>query len=50
MNETGAGNRIEVIRAMAVLGELIGEDRGHGVDGSAARDAPIYGNTNFNLY
>lgn len=50
MNETGAGNRIEVIRAMAVLGELLGEDRGHGAGGAAAHDTPIYGNTNFALY
>jgi len=50
MNETGAGNRVEVIRAMAVLGELIGEDRGHGAAGTPAKDAPIYGNTNFAQY
>ena len=49
-DETGAGNRIEVIRAMAMLGELIGEDRGHSAGGGTGGDAPIYGNTNFNLY
>jgi hypothetical protein len=49
-DETGAGNRIEVIRAMAMLGELIGEDRGHSAGGGAGGEAPIYGNTNFNLY
>ena len=49
-DETGAGNRIEVIRAMAMLGELIGEDRGHSAGGGTGGDAPIYGNTDFNLY
>lgn len=49
-DETGAGNRIEVIRAMAMLGELIGEDRGHSAGGGTGGDDPIYGNTNFNLY
>lgn len=49
-DETGAGNRIEVIKAMAMLGELIGEDRGHSAGGGAGGEAPIYGNTNFNLY
>ncbi len=49
-DETGAGNRIEAIKAMAMLGELIGEDRGHSAGGGAGGEAPIYGNTNFNLY
>ena len=49
-DETGAGNRVEIIRAMAMLGELIGEDRGHSAGGGTGGDAPIYGNTNFNLY
>lgn len=50
LDETGAGNRIEIIQAMARLGDLVGEDHGHGVTGAPAKDAPIYGNTNFALY
>ena len=49
-NETGAGNRIEMIRMMSAVSDLIEEDRGHGANGGAARDRPIYGNTDFNIY
>lgn len=48
-NETGAGNRVEMIRLMAIVGDLVGEDYGH--DGSAGGGEPtIYNNTDFSLY
>ncbi len=48
---TGAGNRIEFIRAMAFVGELTKEDsfRGFGANSGAVRSS-LYGNTNFGLY
>ena len=49
LNETGAGNRIEMIRLMAAVGELIGEDGG--VRGGAApAEKSIYPNTDFSRY
>lgn len=49
LNETGAGNRIEMIRLMAAVGELIGEDGG--VRGGAAHaERSIYPNTDFSRY
>lgn len=49
LNETGAGNRIEMIRMMAAVGELVGEDRGVS-GGTAAGHKTAYPNTNFDLY
>lgn len=49
LDETGAGNRVEMIRILAELGSLVGEDPGH-MGNSAAPAAPIYGNTNFDNY
>ena len=52
LTETGAGNRIEIIRMAAALGDLVSEDTfkgfgslamGHGQDN-------IYGNTDFSKY
>ncbi|ANR70650.1 hypothetical protein AXF19_06435 [Selenomonas sp. oral taxon 126] len=49
LNETGAGNRVEMIRLMAAVGELIGEDGG--VRGGAApAEKSIYPNTDFSRY
>lgn len=49
LDETGAGNRVEMIRLLAELGSLVGEDQGL-MGGGAAAAAPIYGNTNFDNY
>lgn len=49
LNETGAGNRVEMIRLLAAVGEVLGEDGGVR-DGAAAAEKSIYPNTNFNLY
>lgn len=48
---TGAGNRIEFIRAMAFIGDLTKEDnfRGFGANSGAVKSS-LYGNTNFGLY
>lgn len=49
LNETGAGNRVEMIRLMAAFGELIGEDGGDR-NGSGGVEKSIYPNTDFNKY
>lgn len=49
LNETGAGNRIEMIRFMAAIGDLIGEDGGlRGAQ--AGTEKSIYPNTDFKKY
>lgn len=49
LNETGAGNRIEMIRLMAAFGDLIGEDGGDR-SGGAGVEKSIYPNTDFKKY
>lgn len=49
LNETGAGNRIEMIQFMAAVGNLFGEDGGHGTPGYDGQKT-IYPNTNFGQY
>ncbi|BEU87451.1 hypothetical protein TAMA11512_09150 [Selenomonas sp. TAMA-11512] len=49
LNETGAGNRIEMIRLMAAVGELVGEDGGDR-NGAAGTEKSIYPNTDFKKY
>jgi len=49
LNETGAGNRVEMIRLMAAIGDLIGEDGGDR-NGSGGTEKSIYPNTDFNKY
>ena len=49
LNETGAGNRVEMIRLMAAVGELIGEDGGDR-NGAAGSEKSIYPNTDFKKY
>lgn len=48
-NETGAGNRIEMITLMAAIGDLLGEDGGHGAPGYGGEKS-LYPNTNFGMY
>ena len=48
LNETGAGNRIEMIRLMAAVAELVGEDGG--ATGAAGGETSIYPNTDFRKY
>lgn len=51
LNETGAGNRVEMIRLMAAVGELVGEDTGMGGVGAGAGAAKgLYPNTDFRRY
>lgn len=52
LNETGAGNRVEIIRAIAYLGSLVGEDGGKGLGGAMGASAgrSMYPNTNFDKY
>jgi hypothetical protein len=49
LNETGAGNRVEMIRLMAAFGDLIGEDGGDR-SGGAGVEKSIYPNTDFKKY
>ena len=49
LNETGAGNRIEMIRLMAAFGDLVGEDGGDR-SGGAGGEKSIYPNTDFKKY
>lgn len=48
-NETGAGNRLEMIQLLAAVGDLVGEDNGHGVPGYGGEKS-LYPNTNFGQY
>ena len=59
LNETGAGNKLAVVRAMAMLGELLGEDPGKtagagapAANGGGANDviAAMFPNTDFSKY
>lgn len=51
LDYTGAGNRIEIIQALAMIGDLTREDnfRGFGANSGAVK-SNIYGKTNFGLY
>lgn len=52
LNETGAGNRVEIIKAIAYLGEMVGEDSGKGLGGGkvSTGGSSMYPNTNFEKY
>ena len=51
LNETGAGNRVELIRAFALIGNLVGEDTFKGFGSAAgAKASARYPNTNFEDY
>ncbi len=50
LNETGAGNRVELIRVFAAIGELVGEDNFRGFGAAAANKSSHYGNTDFSKY
>lgn len=50
LNETGAGNRIELIRAFALLGELVGEDTERLAGGKSPGAESIYSQTDFSKY
>jgi hypothetical protein len=50
LNETGAGNRVELVRAFALIGELVGEDTFRGFGAAGGKSSPLYPNTNFNEY
>ncbi|MGP1470940.1 MAG: hypothetical protein ACTTJE_05015 [Schwartzia sp. (in: firmicutes)] len=50
LNETGAGNRIEIIRALAMAGELLGEDKNRLTGSGADTMKNIYPNTDFSAY
>ena len=47
LNETGAGNRLEIVQAFAELGKRLGEDRGTPQAGGSGTDN-FYKNTDWN--
>lgn len=49
LDETGAGNRVELIQAFAMIGNLVGEDNFRGF-GSAEVKSTRYPNTDFSKY
>lgn len=50
LNETGAGNRIELVKAFALVGQLVGEDNFRGFGDGASQTTTRYPNTNFDNY
>lgn len=50
LNETGAGNRLEIVQAFAKLGALIKEDNGPEAGSSAPAGSSIYNHTDFSKY
>lgn len=50
LNETGAGNRIEFVKAFALIGELVGEDNFRGFGSAAGVKSSHYPNTDFSSY
>ena len=49
LNETGAGNRVEMIQLLAAVGDMVGEDTGHGVPGYGGEKS-LYPKTDFGQY
>lgn len=50
LDETGAGNRVELIQAFALIGNLVGEDNFRGFGAEAAAKSSRYPNTDFSNY
>jgi len=50
LNETGAGNRIELVKAFAMVGQLVGEGDFKGFGAAPAASTTRYPNTNFDQY
>lgn len=50
LNETGAGNRIEIIQALKLVGELTSEDTFRGFGTASRGQTNIYTKTNFDAY
>lgn len=50
LNQTGAGNHIAMIKALAALSEFIKEDNGTGTGTGASMNNSIYDNTDFSKY
>lgn len=50
LNETGAGNRVELIRVFAAIGDLVGEDNFRGFGAAAGNRSSRYPNTDFSKY
>jgi len=50
LDETGAGNKIEFVKAFALVGDLVGEDTFRGFGATAETKSARYPNTNFDNY
>lgn len=50
LNETGVGNRIEAIRILSFIGDMVSEDTNKLNGGNAPKATNLYPNTDFKLY
>ena len=50
LNETGVGNRVELVKAFSLLGQLVSEDSFRGFSGIVPQRDSIYKNTDFSNY
>lgn len=51
LNQTGAGNHVAMIKAMALMASLVGEDTGHsGSNAGGAGGGSLYDHTDFSKY
>jgi hypothetical protein len=50
LNETGVGNRVELVKAFSLLGQLVGEDNFRGFTGIVPQKDNLYENTDFSKY
>lgn len=51
LNQTGAGNHVAMIKAMALMASLVGEDPGHsGSNAGGAGGGSLYDHTDFSKY
>lgn len=51
LNQTGAGNHVAMIKAMALMASLVGEDPGHsGSNAAGAGGGSLYDHTDFSKY
>lgn len=50
LNQTGAGNHVAMIKAMAMIAPLVGEDPGHNDTVGAVSGQGIYDHTDFSKY
>lgn len=50
LNQTGAGNHVAMIKAMALMASLVGEDTGHSGSNAGGAGGSLYDHTDFSKY